>query len=175
MRIPPNGRPGDAVGAGKATGTETKEALEPVGVSMLERVTHVSLIVRDQQEALDWYTDKFGFEVVTDTQMPEGNGRWLTVAPPSQAEIEIVLEPLTWGLSGDEADKKRELVGSQGFVFAVDQMQATMDQLRRNGVTIVSEPEETPWGISALVEDLYGNVHNLVQPRSADTGVPDVA
>lgn len=141
---------------------------------MLERISHVSLVVRDQQEALDWYTSKLGFELRSDDEMPQG-GRWITIAPPGQTEVEIVLEPLDWGLSGDDPEAKEAVIGRNGFVFAVDDIDGTIRQLRDDGVTIVSEPEEVPWGYSALIEDLYGNVHNLVEPKAPDTGVPDVA
>ncbi len=142
---------------------------------MIDRISHVSLIVRDQQEALEWYTDKLGFEVASDDAFPEGEGRWVTIAPPAQTELEIVLEPLSWGLSGDDPDQKESLIGSNGFVFSVDDMDATIQDLEDKGVRIVSPPEEVPWGISALIEDLYGNTHNLVEPDVPDTGVPDVA
>lgn len=142
---------------------------------MLNRVSHVSLVVRDQQEALEWFREKFGFEVLADEPMPDREGRWLTVAPPAQAELEILLEPLDWGLGGDDPEGKKALLGRNGFVFGVDDCQATVEELRDRGVEIVSEPERVPWGVSALVADLYGNVHNLVEPEPADTGVPDVA
>lgn len=142
---------------------------------MLERVSHVSLVVRDQQEALDWYTDKLGFEVCANDPFPEGEGRWITIAPPAQTELEIVLEPLDWGLGGDDPDEKASMIGRNGFVFAVDTLDDTIKALRDRGVEIVSEPEEVPWGYSALIEDLYGNTHNLVEPKVPDTGVPDVA
>jgi catechol 2,3-dioxygenase-like lactoylglutathione lyase family enzyme len=139
---------------------------------MIERVSYVSIVVRDQQEALEWYTEKLGFEVLADSEMESG-GRWLTVAPPAQNEIEIVLEPLEWGLGDDEG--REAVIGRNGLVFHVDDVHHTISTLRENGVEIVSEPEEVPWGISALIEDLYGNVHNLVETRPTDTGVPDVA
>lgn len=142
---------------------------------MLDRISHVSLVVRDQQEALEWYTEKLGFELCADEPFPGGEGRWLTIAPPSQTELEVVLEPLTWGLGGDDPEDKEAIIGRNGFVFSVDNLEATIEQLRENGVAIVSEPEEVPWGLSALIEDLYGNVHNLVEPQPEDLGVPDVA
>lgn len=142
---------------------------------MLNRVSHVSIVVRDQQEALDWFTEKLGFDVVADEPMEEREGRWLTVAPPAQAELEILLEPLGWGLAGDDPEDKEAVIGRNGLVFGVDDCRATASELRDRGVDIVSEPEELPWGISALFEDLYGNVHNIVEPYPADTGVPDVA
>lgn len=142
---------------------------------MIERLSHVSLVVRDQQEALEWFTDKLGFEVAADEPFPGGEGRWLTIAPPNQTELEIVLEPLGWGLSGDDPEEKEQIIGRNGFVFAVDNLERTIERLRGKGVEVVSEPEEVPWGYSALIEDLYGNTHNLVEPKAPDTGVPDVA
>lgn len=142
---------------------------------MLNRVSHVSIVVRDQQEALDWYTGKLGFEVLADETMDDRDGRWLTVAPPAQAELEILLEPLSWGPGGQEREDREEMLGRNGFVFGVDDCATTVEELREEGVEIVSEPEELPWGVSARFEDLYGNVHTIVEPRPTDTGVPDVA
>lgn len=141
---------------------------------MIDRISHVSLVVRDQEEALAWYREKLGFEVVTNEAFPGGEGRWITIAPPAQTELEVVLEPLAWGLAGDDPEEKEHVIGRSGFVFTVDDMDATVKELRARGVTIVSEPEEVPWGLSALIEDLYGNTHNLVEPKPVDTGVPDV-
>lgn len=141
---------------------------------MIDRISHVSLVVRDQEEALAWYQGKLGFDVVANEEFPGGDGRWITIAPPAQTELEVVLEPLSWGLAGDDPEDKENVIGRNGFVFSVDDMDATVKELRAQGVTIVSEPEEVPWGLSALIEDLYGNTHNLVEPKPVDTGVPDV-
>lgn len=141
---------------------------------MLNRVSHVSLVVRDQDEALGWYRDKLGFEVCVDETLEDGR-RWLTVAPPSQAELEILLEPLDWGLGGGDPEAKEALVGRNGFVFGVDDCRSTVEELSNRGVEILQQPEEGPQGVSALIADLYGNVHNLLEPSPPDTGVPDIA
>lgn len=148
--------------------------LRAMYLPMLNRVSHVSIVVRDQQEALDWFTDKLGFEVVADQRMADREGRWLTVAPPAQAELEILLEPVA-GLAGDGAEDKEAVIGRNGLVFSVDDCHDTVERLRERGVDIVQEPEELPWGVSALFADLYGNVHTIVEPHPTDTGVPDVA
>ncbi|PSG96044.1 hypothetical protein BRD56_12765 [Thermoplasmatales archaeon SW_10_69_26] len=60
-------------------------------------------------------------------------------------------------------------------MFGTDDCRETAGELRNESVEIVSEPEEVPWGVWALFADLYGNVHNIVEPHPTDTGVPDVA
>lgn len=130
-------------------------------------MTHVSLVVRDQQEALDWYTQKMGWETRADDPFPGQDGgthRWLTVAPPGQTDVEFVLEPLEWGLAG-QGQSKEAALGTNGLVIGVDDCEGTVEELRARGVEIVDEPMEMPWGVSALVADLYGNTHNLVEAR----------
>jgi catechol 2,3-dioxygenase-like lactoylglutathione lyase family enzyme len=130
---------------------------------MIKQITHVSLIVRDQQEALDWYISKLDFEKRSDDPFPEGEGRWITVAPTGQSEIEVVLEPPEWGLGGD-AEAKRQLVGKMpGFVLMSDDCRGDYETFSARGVKFVSPPEEMPWGISAVFEDLYGHQHNILE------------
>lgn len=131
----------------------------------MNKITHVSLLVADQQEALDWYTEKLGWKVVADMPFPGGGeGRWLSVAPPGQSEIEVVLELPEWTMS-DDVEERRALIGKgPGFVIATDDCRAETETLRSRGVQIVSEPEEMPWGVSMVFVDPYGHAHNLLQP-----------
>lgn len=134
---------------------------------MITKVTHVSLLVRDQEEALEWYTEKLGFEKRADDPFPEGEGRWITIAPKSQPDLEIVLEPPDWGLG--DAEVKLQMVGkTPGWVIATDDCRGDYETFKSRGVKFVSPPEELPWGISAVLEDLYGNQHNLLESRQFD-------
>ena len=129
---------------------------------MITKVTHISILVKDQEEALAWYHDKLGFEIRTDAPMGE-DGRWLTIGPPNQPDLEIVLQPAAWGPDGT-ADERAAMIGKgPGFVFAVDDCSKTYTELSAKGVSFAGEPEETPWGVQAIVQDLYGNTHVLVQ------------
>lgn len=131
----------------------------------MDKVTHVSLLVHDQQEALDWYTEKLGWKVIADMPFPgDDSSRWITLAPPGQSEIEVVLEPPEWGISGDAAAKAALVGKTPGFVIGTDDCRSEVEALRSRGVQIVSEPQEMPWGISAVFVDLYGHAHNLLQP-----------
>jgi catechol 2,3-dioxygenase-like lactoylglutathione lyase family enzyme len=131
----------------------------------MNKVTHVSLLVSDQQEALDWYTEKLGWKVVADMPFPgDMPGRWVSIAPPGQSEIEVVLEQPEWTMQ-DNVEERAGLVGkSPGFVIATEDCRAETETLRGRGVQIISEPVEMPWGISMVFVDLYGHAHNLLQP-----------
>ena len=130
----------------------------------MERITHVSLLVRDQQEALDWYTEKLGWVVKANDPFPgDESNRWITVAPPGQTEIEVVLQPPAWEPGGDAASRAAQVGKGPGFVITTDDCRGEIETLRSRGVQIVSEPEELPWGISAVFLDLYAYAHNLLQ------------
>lgn len=134
---------------------------------MINQVTHIALLVRDQQEALDWYREKLGFEVRADEPFPgTPDRRWLTIAPPGQANPKIILQPPEWGREADR-QSRIDLIGkSPGLVLRSTDCHKDYEELKAKGVHFVSPPEETEWGISALFVDLYGYVHNLVGPRT---------
>jgi catechol 2,3-dioxygenase-like lactoylglutathione lyase family enzyme len=127
---------------------------------MLTKLTHVTLFVKDQDEALKFYTQKLGFKIHTDAMFGE-TMRWLTITPATQSDMELSL------MLAENADEKA-LIGKQGghkplLAFACDDCEKTHETLKRNGVKIVSVPEAQPWGTSMAVEDLYGNQLYIVQ------------
>lgn len=131
----------------------------------ITRLTHVTVLVADQDEALDFYTDKLGFEKRADEQFGE-NARWVTVAPGPEADVEIVLQEPTPEFHGDATETLTERVGEgTTWVLETDDCRATCEELESRGVEITSPPEQAPWGVSAVFVDLYGNPYNLVEPR----------
>lgn len=126
----------------------------------ITKLTHVTIIVDDQDNALQWYTEKFGFVKVSDDSTTMPGYRWLTVSPAGQSGLEIVLFQA-------RDDKERSWIG-QGtlWVFQTDDCHQTCQTLEQQGVTILSPPQEMPWGTSATVADLYGNPINLLQPAN---------
>jgi|AGTN01.2.fsa_nt_gi Predicted enzyme related to lactoylglutathione lyase len=131
---------------------------------MIERLSHVTIIVKDIDEALDFYTKKLGFVKVTDNDM--GNGyRWVTVAPKGQKDIEIVLQHPNPAMHGDAGAKQlsKEIGKGTTWVFKVDDCKKTCDQLRKKGVEILQEPEALPYGVEAVFADLYGNRFVLME------------
>ena len=105
---------------------------------MITKMTHVSIYVLDQDSAYDFYVNKLGFKVHTDSSFGEGM-RWLTVTPPEQEDLEITLMPVVAGMSFNEetAAQMRDLVskGSFGFgVFKCQDIYATYEELQAKGV-----------------------------------------
>jgi predicted enzyme related to lactoylglutathione lyase len=136
---------------------------------MINRLSHTTIYVLDQQAALSFYTDKLGFAVRTDQSM--GDFRWLTVGPKEQPDLEIVLYQVAPSPMMDEATaaQLKELVakGAMGTgVFATADCRATYEELRSRGVEFLSAPEEQPYGIEAVFKDNSGNWFSLTQRPS---------
>jgi len=133
---------------------------------VIEKVTYVFLLVRDQQEALTWYTEKLGFDMRANDPFPDNSQkRWITIAPPGQKEIEIVLQPPEWGVEGSTEERKQIIGKSPGFILRSTDCRKDYEELSARGVRFLSPPTEEFWGISAFLVDLYGYEHNLVESR----------
>jgi catechol 2,3-dioxygenase-like lactoylglutathione lyase family enzyme len=129
------------------------------------------LWVRDQDEALAFYTEKLGWEVRADYTLPElGDFRWLTVSPPGQDDFAIVLMAIPGPpvIDDETAEEIRTLMGKgfAGTVFLVtDNCQKTYEELSARGVEFTEAPEERPYGIDAGFRDPSGNNFRLTQIR----------
>ncbi len=124
---------------------------------MITSLNFVSVVVGDQDAALDFYTNKLGFEKRRDYSFP-GLPRFLSVAPAGQQEPEIVL--VKAGASNIQAHG-----GHTGMVFRTDDCRRDYATLRERGVNFVDEPAELPFGIQAQFVDPDGNLFSLAQPR----------
>jgi predicted enzyme related to lactoylglutathione lyase len=128
------------------------------------RVTQVSIVVRDQAAALDFYTKKAGFETKTDFTVP-GGYRYVTVGLRGQ-DLELALFHL--GSAVDPSQKMRAEGWAPGkappIVLRVNDCKATYEELRARGVEFLQPPVEYAWGTSATFTDLDGNLFSLVQP-----------
>ncbi len=132
---------------------------------MIARITHVSVYVLDQDRALEFYVQKLGFKKHTDIPM-HGGGRWLTVTPPEQPELEVALMPTApWGSwSTENAAAMRALVqqGMFGFAaFKCKDVRATYEELHAKGVEFTMPPTQQPFGIIAVLKDDSGNTFSL--------------
>jgi predicted enzyme related to lactoylglutathione lyase len=137
---------------------------------MIEKMSHATIYVTNQQEALEFYRDKLGFEVRNDVTM-EGF-RWVTVSPKGQTGFEIVLMEPKAGFMYDEetAALLRSMIAKGtigGGVFDTPNCQVTHDQLKARGVEFLSPPTERPYGIEAVFKDCSGNWFSLTQ-RTGD-------
>jgi uncharacterized glyoxalase superfamily protein PhnB len=135
------------------------------------KIANAQLWVHDQDEALAFYTEKVGMEVRADVSLPEIPGfRWLTVSPPGQEDVAIVLmaipgEPV---MSAETAGQVETLMGKgfAGTIFlASDDVQGDFEALKARGVEFSEEPEERPYGIDSAFRDPSGNFVRLAQVR----------
>jgi catechol 2,3-dioxygenase-like lactoylglutathione lyase family enzyme len=137
------------------------------------RLATAQLWVHDQNEALDFYTKKLGMEVRADVTLPElGDFRWVTVAPPGQQDVDIVLMAIPGPPVMDEAtaDQVRNLMakGFAGTVFlTTDNCRASYEELKSRGVEFTEAPEERPYGIDCGFRDPSGNSLRLTELRES--------
>jgi catechol 2,3-dioxygenase-like lactoylglutathione lyase family enzyme len=133
---------------------------------MIGKLSHTTIWVLDQDDALDFYTQKLGFEMRIDQTMD--SFRWLTVSPPDQPDHELILlEPGPPMMDEESARQMKELVakGVMGpGVFGTKDCKATYEELSRRGVTFLSEPAERFYGIEATLRDNSGNWFSMTQP-----------
>jgi predicted enzyme related to lactoylglutathione lyase len=136
------------------------------------KIAHAQLWVHDQEEALAFYTQKLGMEVRADATLPEmGDFRWLTVGPPGQDDISIVLMAIPGPpvFTEETGAGIRELLGKGvlGTVFlTTDDCQASYEELKARGVEFVDEPYEQPYGIDSSFRDPSGNHLRLTQIKA---------
>ena len=135
---------------------------------MIRGLSHATIYVKNQDEALAFYTDKLGFEVRNDVTM-EGF-RWLTVGPKDQKNLEIILMEPTPGMmfDTDTANQMKALMAKGAFgvgVFQTSDCQATYEELKGRGVEFMNPPQERPYGTEAMFKDNSGNWFSLTQPR----------
>jgi uncharacterized glyoxalase superfamily protein PhnB len=133
------------------------------------RISTAQLWVHDQDAALDYYTNRLGFEVRADVTMAEmGNFRWLTVSPPGQDDVTISLMAVPGQPVMDDAtaDDVRELM-AKGFAgtvfFGTDDCWRDYHELVARGVEFIGEPTQQPYGIDVGFRDPSGNNFRLVQ------------
>jgi catechol 2,3-dioxygenase-like lactoylglutathione lyase family enzyme len=132
-------------------------------------MSHATIFVANQEEALSFYRDKLGFQVHTDAMV--GNDfRWLTLNTPDHPDFEIILMEPKPGMLMDEATSTQlRAVMAKGVlgagVFNTDDCRKTYEELKSRGVEFLSEPTERHYGIEAVFKDNSGNWFSLTQPN----------
>jgi predicted enzyme related to lactoylglutathione lyase len=128
------------------------------------KITHFALLVKNQADALKFYTEKVGFEKKADFTSPEGY-RWVTVGPEGQ-ELELVLTQAG----------TTEGASSAFVTMRVDDCRMASRELESHGVQFKQEPTENLWSVSAIFTDPDGNLFQMNQfPQRAPSGRGDVA
>lgn len=130
---------------------------------MRQSIGHVALIVRDYDEAIDFYVKSLDFELLEDTPLVAENKRWVLVAPPGSTESRLLLAR---AVNPDQESRIGNQTGGRVFLFLhTDDFWRDFRRYRERGVVFVREPREESYGTVAVFRDLYGNLWDLLQPR----------
>jgi catechol 2,3-dioxygenase-like lactoylglutathione lyase family enzyme len=130
---------------------------------MPSHLAAVSLIVRDYDEAIAWYTGKLGFTLVEDTALPDDK-RWVVIAPPGSAETRLVLARAV--KPGEIAAVGQQGAGRVWLFLQTDDFARDHRDFTARGVRFSEAPRQEGYGTVAVFEDLYGNRWDLIQPAT---------
>ena len=128
---------------------------------MNQNIAHIAIVVRDYDEAIDFYVNKLGFLLVEDSYQAEQDKRWVIVKPKGDGSASLLLarasSPHQEEYIGDQA-------GGRVFLFLrTDDFWRDHAALLEKGIAFIREPKEADYGIVAVFKDLYGNLWDLVQ------------
>ncbi len=128
---------------------------------MRQSIIHIALVVKDYDEAIDFYTKKLHFKLIEDTYQAEQDKRWVVIAPPGSSGTTILLA---------RASKREQqpFIGNQsgGRVFLFlnsDNFWRDYNDMCARGIKFIREPKQQDYGMVAVFEDLYGNLWDLLQ------------
>jgi catechol 2,3-dioxygenase-like lactoylglutathione lyase family enzyme len=126
-----------------------------------QSIVHVAIVVKDYDEAIDFYVNKLKFELVEDLAQPEENKRWVVVSPPGSNGVTLLLAKAS-------KVEQNAFIGNQtgGRVFLflnTDDFWRDYKRMQADGIRFVREPKEQAYGTVAVFEDLYGNLWDLLQ------------
>jgi len=128
---------------------------------MKQSIVHIALVVRDYDEAIEFYTKKLHFTLVEDSYQPEQDKRWVVVAPPGSVGTALLLarasKPGQESFIGNQA-------GGRVFLFLdSDDFWRDYNDMVSQGIKFVRQPKKETYGMVAVFEDLYGNFWDLLQ------------
>jgi catechol 2,3-dioxygenase-like lactoylglutathione lyase family enzyme len=132
-----------------------------------QRIGHIALVVKDYDEAIQFYTEKLNFKMVEDTRLNDTK-RWILIAPPGAKECCLLLAK-----AADE--RQRNSIGNQTggrvflFLYTNNFYQDYLQMVER-GINFIRPPKEEDYGTVAVFEDLYGNLWDLIQPNEKNKG-----
>lgn len=128
---------------------------------MKQSIVHVALVVRDYDEAIDFYINKLKFELVEDSYQAEQDKRWVVVSPPGSQGVTLLLAKAS---KPEQLDFIGNQSGGRVFLFlSTDDFWRDYNRMVADGITFVREPKEEDYGTVAVFADLYGNLWDLLQ------------
>jgi catechol 2,3-dioxygenase-like lactoylglutathione lyase family enzyme len=134
---------------------------------MKQSIALAGLVVREYDEALEFFAGRLGFSIVEDTYIPEQHKRWVVVAPPGSQESQLLLAR---AVDPQQTSRIGNQTGGRVFLFLhTDDFWRDYNSYKAKGVEFVREPREEPYGTVAVFRDLYGNLWDLVQPKAQNS------
>jgi catechol 2,3-dioxygenase-like lactoylglutathione lyase family enzyme len=131
---------------------------------MPQSLAHVTLLVRDYDEALVFFTESLGFRVVEDTPLP-ANKRWLVVAPPGSRSASLLLAQAS---TPEQLQQIGHQAAGRVFLFLhTDDFWRDYHLMLAANVKFLEQPRQESYGNVAVFEDLYGNKWDLLEPQDA--------
>lgn len=134
---------------------------------MSQNIAHVSILVRDYDEGIRFFTKSLGFQLIEDTPSKDRDGRdkrWVLVAPPGSRGTNLLLAKAS---NEEESSRIGNQTGGRVFLFLqTDDFWRDYRAMIAKGVKFVREPKEEEYGTVAVFEDLYGNKWDLLQRKS---------
>ena len=131
---------------------------------MKQHLGLTAIVVRDYDEAIDFYVNTLGFELIEDEYQPEQDKRWVVVAPPGSTESQLLLAR---AVNDEQASRIGNQTGGRVFLFLyTDDFQRDYEAYKTRGVHFVREPKTEAYGTVAVFEDLCGNLWDLIEPAS---------
>lgn len=129
---------------------------------MKQSIALVSLVVREYDEAIDFFVGTLGFTLIEDTYIPEQDKRWVVVAPPGSSESRLLLARAS---NPEQSSRVGDQTGGRVFLFLyTDNFWRDFHAYKEKGIEFVREPKEERYGTVAVFKDLYGNLWDLLQP-----------
>lgn len=129
---------------------------------MKQRIAHITLVVKDYDEAIDFYTKKLNFTLLEDTRIDEKK-RWVRVAPPGAKECCLLLAKAA---NEEQSESIGNQTGGRVFLFLyTDDFRRDYYNMVDKRINFVRPPIEYPYGKVAVFEDLYGNLWDLIEPN----------
>jgi len=128
---------------------------------MKQSIGQLSLLVRDYDEAINFYVQTLGFTLIEDSYIPDQDKRWVIVAPPGSIESRLLLARAS---NEEQSTRIGNQTGGRVFLFLfTDDFWRDFESYKTKGVVFVREPKKEPYGTVAVFQDLYGNLWDLLQ------------
>jgi len=130
---------------------------------MKQSIGQIALVVRDYDEAINFYVGTLGFTLVEDTCIPEQEKRWVIIAPPGATESRLLL---VQAASEEQSSRIGNQTGGRVFLFLfTDDFWRDFQSYKAKGIVFIREPKEESYGTVAVFQDIYGNLWDLLQPK----------